>query len=75
MPPRVTTLDRRGVPTTGDLSSFAIPEEGRFRGGVAFRPLSGAAAESIYCADTDETESAALQRAKLLGNKRFPPGG
>jgi hypothetical protein len=75
MSSRVITRDRRGILTTGALSFSAIPEKGRFRGCVAFRPLTGAMPEFIDCAETDATQSAALQRAELLANYHFPPGG
>ena len=75
MSSRVITRDQRGMLTTGELSFTAIPEGARFRGCVSFRPLSGGMPEFIDCADTDATEAGALQRAELLANHHFPPGG
>jgi hypothetical protein len=76
MSSRVLTRDRHGILTTGELLFSAISEgEGRFRGCVTFRPLISGMPEFIDCKQTDATESEALQRAKLVGDRHFPPGG
>jgi hypothetical protein len=75
MSSRVLTRDRHGILTTGELLFSAIPEAARFRGCVTFRPLISGMPEFIDCKQTDATESEALQRAKLLADRHFPPGG
>jgi hypothetical protein len=74
MSSRVITRNRRGILTTGELLVSAIPEVARFRGCATFRPLMSGMPEFIDCKQTDATESEALQRARLLAKRHFPPG-
>jgi hypothetical protein len=75
MSSRVITHNRHGILTTGEVLVSAIPEAARFRVCVTFRPLIGDMPEFIDCKETDTTEAAALQRARLLANRHFPPVG
>ena len=68
----VITLNRHGILTTGELLVSALPEAAQFRGCVTFRPLLSGMPEFIDCAETDATESEALQPAKRLADRQFP---
>ena len=69
MSPRVITRDRHGVLTTGESPGFCDPGGSPVSRLRDFRPLIGGMPEFI------ETEAAALQRARLLANRHFPPVG